>query len=86
MKEYLIKTKSVLDGTQDIYRFDNDYGASVIRHRYSYGGNRGLYELAVIYFDGDDWSIAYNTPITDDVLGCLRESDVTNTLLEIKKL
>ena len=86
MKEYLIKTKSVLDGTQDIYRFDNDYGASVIRHRYSYGGNRGLYELAVIYFDGDDWSITYNTPITDDVLGWLRESDVTNTLLEIKKL
>ena len=86
MKEYLIKTKSVLDGTQDIYRFDNDYGASVIRHMYSYGGNHGLYELAVIYFDGDDWSITYNTPITDDVLGRLRESDVTNTLLEIKKL
>ena len=57
----------------------NGYGASVIRHRGSYGFERGLYELAVIK-DGD---ICYDTPITDDVLGYLTEDDVVDTVKRI---
>ena len=62
--------------------FDNGYGASVVRHAYSYGGRIGLYELAVL----KDGSICYDTPITSDVIGYLRPEDVTDVMEKIQKL
>lgn len=74
-------------GVQKIYKFDNGYGASVIRGDYSYGGSSGLWELAVLKFDDDgDWSLNYSTDITDDVLGYLEWDKVEETLKEIEKL
>ena len=74
-------------GVQKIYKFDNGYGASVIRSDYSYGGSSGLWELAVLKFDDDgDWSLNYSTDITDDVLGYLEWDKVEETLKEIEKL
>ena len=71
-------------GVQKIYKFDNGYGASVIRSDYSYGGSSGLWELAVLKFDDDgDWSLNYSTDITDDVLGYLEWDKVEETLKEI---
>jgi hypothetical protein len=72
-----------VDGTQAIVKFTNGYGASVVKTATSYGGNRGLYELAVLGIDGH---ISYDTPITNDVLGYLNESDVSDVLLRISKL
>ncbi len=63
--------------------FDNGYGVSVIRGPYSYGGQRGLYELAVLDSDG---FITYETPITSDVIGFLRPEDVTKHMIEIQQL
>ena len=71
------------DGVQAIVKFSNGYGASVVRGSHTYGSNRGLYELAVFGLDGH---ISYDTPITDDVLGYLTESDVSKTLEKISKL
>lgn len=71
---------------QATYRFDNDFGASVIRGPHSYGGSEGLFELAIVKWSNDDWAITYDTPITNDVLGWLSEEDVDKTLLEISKL
>ncbi|MBN4910772.1 hypothetical protein IDG46_12565 [Staphylococcus sp. EG-SA-13] len=71
-----------LDGIQYLFSFPNGYGASVVRNSFTYGGKRGLYELAVI-FDSD---LCYDTEITDDVLGRLTVEDVLNTLERIKKL
>ena len=69
-------------GIQARIFFDNGYGASVIRSPYSYGGNQGLYELAVI----KDNNLCYDTPITDDVLGYLTEDQVTDYLRQIQEL
>lgn len=76
-------------GTQKIVRFPNTYGASIVRTNFSYGGDRGLFELAVIKFNSasrDDWNINYDTPITNDVLGYLSEEDVERTLKLIEAL
>lgn len=66
--------------------FPNGYGASVVRNAYSYGGDQGLYELAVLDGDAKTWSLTYKTPITEDVLGSLTPEDVTRVLREIAAL
>lgn len=66
---------------QLVFKFDNNYGASLINHRGSYGN-----EIAVLYFDGDNWDITYSTHITDDVLGRLTEDEILEALKQIKEL
>ena len=63
--------------------FDNGYGVSVVRGPHSYGGQKGLYELAVLDSDGD---VCYDTPITNDVIGFLKPEDVTRYMIEIQQL
>ena len=63
--------------------FDNGYGISVVRGPHSYGGQKGLYELAVLDSDG---FITYETPITSDVIGYLKPEDVTKYMIEIQQL
>ena len=78
-----IKFIEQLNGVRGRIMFDNGYGASVIRHNFSYGGKIGLYELAVLDKDGEP---TYNTPITDDVMGYLTPEDVTEILIQIQDL
>jgi hypothetical protein len=63
--------------------FDNGYGVSVVKSPTSYGGQSGLYELAVL---DDNGFITYGTHITDDVLGFLTPDDVTRHMIEIQEL
>lgn len=63
--------------------FDNGYGVSVVQGPHSYGGQKGLYELAVLDSDGD---VCYDTPITDNVIGFLKPEDVTKYMIEIQQL
>jgi hypothetical protein len=71
------------DGIQYIYKAENGYGASIVRHQWSYGGKEGLWELAVIDHDGE---ICYSTPITSDVVGHLTDKEVNKLLEEIDAL
>ena len=64
--------------------FENGFGASIVKHKYSYGGDKGLYEIAVL--DDIDGGPIYYTSVTNDVLGHLSESDVETHLNEIKNL
>jgi hypothetical protein len=70
-------------GVQHVYKFENGYGASVVKHDFSYGGKDGLWELAVL--DSDD-ELCYHTPITQDVIGYLGWQKVELYLEEIKAL
>lgn len=69
------------------FKFNNGYGASVIRGVGTYGGREGLWELAVLCFDedGESW-LTYDTPITSDVIGYLTIDEVNKQLDKIKKL
>jgi hypothetical protein len=68
---------------QKIYKFDNGYGASVVCNFGTYGAKEGLFEVAVLDSDGQ---IAYNTPISGDVIGWCDFADVVDILNKIKAL
>jgi hypothetical protein len=68
--------------------YDNNYGVSVVRGPYTFGGTEGLYELAVIYMAPEDKEsrICYDTPITNDVMGHLAPEDVTKIMKQVSEL
>ena len=72
-----------MGGVMSRIQFENGYGASVVCTPYTYGGDKGLYELAVLDSDGNP---TYDTPVTNDVEGYLSEDDVTNLLEQIQQL
>jgi hypothetical protein len=78
-----VEHPSHIGGVQARITFDNGYGASVVKTPYSYGGKDGLYELAVL---GTDGHLTYDTPVTSDVIGYLRDIDVTEVMEKIQQL
>jgi hypothetical protein len=82
-KDLQFKKHPQLNGIVSRITFDNGYGASVVKHEFSYGGKDDLYELAVLNKDGE---LTYETPITNDVIGYLREIDVTDVMEKIQQL
>lgn len=81
-----LETNPLNGGVQHLFRFSNGYGASVVRHTFSYT-NDNEWELAVLKFTGDKkYKLTYQTPITDDVLGHLSDDDVEKVLQQIEVL
>ncbi|WP_419154231.1 hypothetical protein [Weissella viridescens] len=86
-KQFIIDNTDQTDGThfiayQIIYKFPNGYGASVIHGLYTYG-----LELAILSFDDNvDYSIAYDTSVTHDVMGHLTQQELADTLNDIRNL
>jgi hypothetical protein len=78
-----VPTEQFFDGIKTTCHFDNGYGVSVVRHKFSYGNKLNLFELAIIDKSGD---IIYSTPITDDVIGYLSEDDVSDTMIKVQRL
>lgn len=71
------------------FKFENNYGASVIKMWGSYGYREDKFELAVLYFDNDvdtEGHLCYTTSITDDVIGYLENKEVLELLEKIKNL
>ena len=73
---------------QWIIAFENGYGASIVKHAFSYGFDDDLFELAVITYDEneDHWVLVYDTEIADDVIGDLSNEEVMDLLYKIKNL
>jgi hypothetical protein len=80
------------EGKQGFAFFPNGYGISVIRFKIgsfgygSYTNNEDEWEIAVLYGDENEFDLTYNTPITNDVIGHLSESEVTEIMLKIQAL
>lgn len=86
-------TRDLNGGTQTVHKFENGFGASVVRSPNvgfwgsTYGYDEGLWELAVITFNEDaSFNLCYTTPITNDVLGSLSDEDVIAVLAQIEAL
>ena len=80
------------EGVHGVVRFKNGYGLSIVRHSYSYGGSKGLYELALLKIgtlkgasQENDWDITYNEELGyPDVRGWMSEEDVESELKKIE--
>lgn len=83
MKRLPDEINIINNGVQALYKFPNGYGASVVKHDFSYGHEDGLWELAVLDSNGD---IDYDTEIADDVVGYLTNDDVDEILAQIENL
>jgi len=83
-KDLEFKELPDLSGIYCRIMFENGFGASIVNHKYSYGGKDGLYELAVLDTNGE---LHYDNSVANgDVLGYLSEDDVERYLEEIKSL
>lgn len=72
---------------QYVFEFPNEYGASVIKGNYTFGGSQNLWELGVIAFNEDgEFYLDYETGVADDVVGYLTDVDVWKLLKQIKEL
>ena len=75
-----------MNGLYAFMLFDNNYGVSVVKGPYSYGGRDGLYELAVIHKSPDmsESELDYDNPVANgDVRGYLTPEDVTQLMEEV---
>ena len=82
---FLIKVHNPFgDMNQAVFRFPNDYGASIIMGSGSYG-----LELGVVEFYGEEdmaFELDFTTPIARDVLGHLTLDSMAEALRDIQKL
>lgn len=85
-KNYFIREAGVFAPETECWRFSvpghNDMEVSVIRSSMTYGGNQGLFELAMLRND----KCVYDTPITDDVRGWLEVDDVLDILEDVQRI
>lgn len=84
----VIIDRALNGGKQVVHRFDNNFGASVVCHDFSYGREEGLKELAVLKFtdSSDKYELTYDTQITNDVIGHLTDEEVNELLTRIEAL
>lgn len=75
-----------IEGIQAKEFFNNGYGISVVKSSFSYGGNEGFYECAVLKGNKYSFRICYTTPITDDVIGWCTPEKVTEIMKQIQEL
>lgn len=81
-ERFLISKDKYWGGVAYRFLFPNGYGANVVKNPYSYGGEKDLWEITVLYNDLPD----YDTPITNFVLGWKNDTEVENVLRRIQEL
>ena len=82
MKEFNKSFEMYGDSYNHRFKFPNGYGASVIKHYGSYGYEEDLFELAVL----KNGKLCYDTEITNDVIGYLKNKKVLELLEKIKNI
>lgn len=88
MEDCIVIEDQFQGGIQKVYKFENGYGASIVKHRFSYD----LWEMALLVFeDSEDgellWKVIYREDFANgDVAGYLNDKDVLKLLEWIKAL
>lgn len=83
---------TLMTGLQALMFFDNGYGISVVRFKTSFGSygsytdNENEWEVTILFGKEKEWSITYDTEISNDVIGHLSDSDVTDIMIKIQNI
>ena len=85
-KNYFVREAGVFATETECWRFSvpnhDDMEVSVIRSSMTYGGDEGLFELAMLKNE----RCIYDTPITNDVIGWLDEEGVLDVLEDVQRI
>lgn len=82
----LIDITGVL-GVQSVMFFDNGFGVSVVGGTMgSYGDGIKTFEVGILKGTKDGYSLTYETPITEDVIGHQTKEQITEILKDVQKL
>ena len=84
--KYQVGFDTIHNGVQYLYRFPNGFGASVVKHDYSYGSEDGLWEVARIKWGSTGWEFTTNHCDSGDITGWHSDEDVSTILAEIQDL
>jgi hypothetical protein len=85
-QSYSLGERAFRGGVQIRLRFPNDYGASIVCHGTSLGGEEGLWELGVTRWQGDASELCYDTPVTKNVIGWLTPEEVVALVRQVQGL
>lgn len=86
LKPYLVMEKNLNTVYyQWLFKFENGYGASIIKRAGSYGFEQDLFELASIKWHEDKWELC-SLSNEYEVKGYLTNEEVMKILFKIKKL
>ena len=77
-----LKFEPLYDGVQAMIPI-GPYQLSIVKHKMSYGGKMGLYEIAVMK-DNEQIELRGITEPNDTVKGFLKEDDVLNIIEQMK--
>ena len=84
-KKYLIDENYNGYRKQYLFKFPNGYGASVVIGTWTYGGDKGLWEMALIKFlDNGKHELVYEYDFNEDVIGYLDHFEVEKLLNKIR--
>jgi hypothetical protein len=87
--QYIVDLNAINHGMGVLFRFDNEYGISLVCHSFSYSNKNDEFEIAVIKFnskDNNDWDIVYDTEVTNDVLGYQSKEEVIEIIQKVINL
>ena len=91
VKEYKVSDYQMFDGDlkgneyAGEVDFDNGYGLSIISHKTSYGGDRGLFEIMLIR-NGQPYSFPPITEEGDTIKGFLTKEKVEEIIQDVELL
>jgi len=80
-----LKFEPLYDGVQAMVPIA-DHQLSIVKHKMSYGGKMGLYEIAVFGPDGEQKELSGITQPGDTVKGFLTQDDLMTTIDTMKGL
>ena len=87
VSDYLLFKEDSLKGSEygGEIDFDNGYGLSIVKHKSSYGGTKGLFEI-MLTRNGNPYSLPPFTEDGDTVKGFLTKEEVDSIISDVELL
>lgn len=91
VKEYKVSDYQMFDGDLKGSEyggeidFDNGYGLSIVKHKNSYGGTMGLFEIMLLR-NGNPYSLPPFTEEGDTIKGFLKKEEVEEIIQDVELL